>query len=112
MVFGLRHGSLGIPAGDDEHVFGVVPVASDDVALECFSGADRHRQHHAGFGNGVHLDLLAESNVAVFDGLEGVRLFLADAQGRNSQADFDGLWHVFVSRTVRLTRSARIPMVR
>ena len=44
------------PAGDDEHVLVMVPVAPDHLALECLAGTHCHRQHITGFRNGVHLE--------------------------------------------------------
>ena len=45
----------------------MLPIAPDHIALEGATRADRHCQNIAGLGNGLELDLFAESNVTVGD---------------------------------------------
>jgi hypothetical protein len=46
----------------------MMPIASEHFAIERLAGAGLHLQHHAGLRNGLELDVLAESDVAVVDG--------------------------------------------
>jgi hypothetical protein len=74
----------------------MMPIASEHFAFEVLAGAGRHRQHNARFRNRLDFDLLAESDVAVVDGYQGIRILAPDPKRRNPEADLDGLRHVFV----------------
>jgi len=93
MVVSRGYRPFGIPAGDDEHVLVMMPIASQHFTFEAPIGAGRHRQHNAGLRNRLDLDVLAESDVAVVDGLERIRIFAPDPKRRNPEADLDGLGH-------------------
>src|SRR5262245_35775481 len=76
-----------------------MPVTPDDLAVETSAGAVRHWQHLTGLGDRLELQLLAESNVAVRNGLRGVVAVTANAERRNPEADFDDLSHVLSHRS-------------
>jgi len=94
MVVSRRHRPLGIPAGDDEHVLVVMPIASEHFTIEAPIGAGRHRQHNAGLRNRLDLDVLAEPHVTVIDGFQRICVLAPDPKRRNPETDFDGLGHV------------------
>ena len=94
MVVGRRHRPFGISAGDDEHVFIMMPIASEYFTFEAPVSAGRHRQDNAGLRNRLDLDVLAESDVAVVDAFQRIRTLAPDPKRRNPEADLDGLGHV------------------
>ena len=94
MVLSWGDRPFGVPAGDDEHVLVVMPVASEHFTLELLAVAGLHRQHNAGLRNRLDLDLLAEPDVAVVDGFHDIGILAADPKRGNSEADLDGLRHV------------------
>jgi hypothetical protein len=69
----------------------MMPIAPDHLAVERFARADRHRQNGSGLRNRLDFDGLAESDVAVVDGLQVVSILAFDAERGNPEADFDGL---------------------
>src|SRR6186997_235596 len=95
LVFGRSDRPLRIAARDNEHVLVMVPVAPDHLAIEGLAGTDRHLQHGARFRDGVDLDHLAKSDVAVIDGFRVVLVLAFHAERRNSETDFYVLWHEF-----------------
>src|SRR5262245_6430743 len=97
MIVGRGYRPLGIPAGDDEHVLIMMPIASEHFTFEATSGAGRHCQHNAGLRNRLDLDVLAESDIAVVDRFDRVRILAPDPERGNSEADLDSLGHVFLS---------------
>src|SRR5262245_30744454 len=94
MVVSRGHRAFGIPAGDDEHVLVMMPIAPEHFTFEVPRGAGRHRQHNTRLRNRLDLDALAESDVAVVDRFERIRTLAPDAKRGNPEADLDSLGHV------------------
>ena len=76
----------------------MLPIASNHIALEGATRADRHRQGIAWLWDGLKLDPFAESNVIVCDGFRGLLSLAADTEGRNPETYLDCLRHLIIKR--------------